>query len=49
MTEKDRTGSLIRIIGPVLDVRFKEGTEPQLKTLLTPLTIYFPTLRTTIN
>ena len=34
MTEKDRTGSLIRIIGPVLDVRFKEGTEPQLKTLL---------------
>ncbi len=34
MTEKDRTGSLIRIIGPVLDVRFKEGTEPLLKTLL---------------
>ena len=34
MTEQERTGSIIRIIGPVLDVRFKEGTEPMLKTLL---------------
>jgi len=34
MTEQERTGSIIRIIGPVLDVRFKEGTEPRLKTLL---------------
>jgi F-type H+-transporting ATPase subunit beta len=34
MTEQERTGSIIRIIGPVLDVRFKEGTEPLLKTLL---------------
>ncbi len=34
MTEQERTGSIIRIIGPVLDVRFKEGSEPQLKTLL---------------
>ncbi len=34
MTEQERTGSIIRIIGPVLDVRFKEGSEPLLKTLL---------------
>ena len=34
MTEQERTGSIIRIIGPVLDVRFKEGCEPPLKTLL---------------
>ncbi|MBA4347559.1 MAG: F0F1 ATP synthase subunit beta [Clostridiales bacterium] len=34
MTEQERTGSIIRIIGPVLDVRFKEGSEPRLKTLL---------------
>ena len=34
MTEQERTGSIIRIIGPVLDVRFKEGTEPPIKTLL---------------
>lgn len=34
MTEQERTGSIIRIIGPVLDVRFKEGSEPQLKSLL---------------
>ena len=34
MTEQERTGSIIRIIGPVLDVRFKEGSEPPIKTLL---------------
>ena len=34
MTEQERTGSIIRIIGPVLDVRFKEGSEPQIKSLL---------------
>ena len=34
MTEQERTGSIIRIIGPVLDVRFKEGNEPPIKTLL---------------
>ena len=34
MTEQERTGSIIRIIGPVLDVRFKEGSEPLIKTLL---------------
>ncbi len=34
MTEQERSGSIIRIIGPVLDVRFKEGSEPLLKTLL---------------
>jgi hypothetical protein len=34
MTEQERTGSIIRIIGPVLDVRFQEGKEPALKTLL---------------
>ena len=34
MTEQERTGSIIRIIGPVLDVRFKEGTEPAMNTLL---------------
>lgn len=34
MTEQERTGSIIRIIGPVLDVRFREGSEPLLKTLL---------------
>ena len=34
MTEQERTGSIIRIIGPVLDVKFKEGTEPSLNTLL---------------
>ncbi|NLI53740.1 MAG: F0F1 ATP synthase subunit beta [Clostridiales bacterium] len=34
MTEQERTGSIIRIIGPVLDVRFQEGSEPLIKTLL---------------
>ena len=34
MTEQERIGSIIRIIGPVLDVRFKEGSEPQIKALL---------------
>ncbi|MDD4312678.1 MAG: F0F1 ATP synthase subunit beta [Eubacteriales bacterium] len=34
MTEQERTGSIIRIIGPVLDVRFQEGKEPLLQTLL---------------
>ncbi len=34
MTEQERTGSIIRIIGPVLDVRFPEGSEPLIKTLL---------------
>jgi F-type H+/Na+-transporting ATPase subunit beta len=34
MTEQERTGSIIRIIGPVLDVRFKEGSEPPIETLL---------------
>jgi F-type H+-transporting ATPase subunit beta len=34
MTEQERTGSIIRIIGPVLDVRFKEGSEPPINTLL---------------
>lgn len=36
MTEQERTGSIIRIIGPVLDVRFKEGSEPLIKTPLSP-------------
>ncbi len=34
MTDHVKTGSLVRIIGPVLDVRFDEGAEPALKTLL---------------
>ena len=34
MTHQEQTGSIVRIIGPVLDVRFNEGSEPQLKTLL---------------
>ncbi len=34
MTEQERTGSIIRIIGPVLDVRFQDGAEPPIKTLL---------------
>ncbi len=38
MTEQERTGSIIRIIGPVLDVRFKEGSEPRIKTLLVTMT-----------
>ncbi len=38
MTEQERTGSIIRIIGPVLDVRFREGSEPPLKTLLATMT-----------
>ena len=34
MTEQEQVGSIIRIIGPVLDVRFSEGSEPPIKTLL---------------
>ena len=34
MTDHIKTGSIIRIIGPVLDVRFEEGAEPALQTLL---------------
>ncbi len=34
MTQQERTGTIIRIIGPVLDVHFKEGSEPPIKTLL---------------
>ena len=34
MTDHAKTGSIVRIIGPVLDVRFDEGAEPALKTLL---------------
>ncbi|MEA5047589.1 MAG: F0F1 ATP synthase subunit beta [Eubacteriales bacterium] len=34
MTDQAKTGSIIRIIGPVLDVRFEEGAEPALQTLL---------------
>ena len=34
MTDHVKTGSIVRIIGPVLDVLFDEGTEPALKTLL---------------
>ena len=34
MTDHVKTGSIVRIIGPVLDVRFDEGAEPALKTLL---------------
>ena len=34
MTEQEKVGSIIRIIGPVLDVRFSEGSEPPIKTLL---------------
>ncbi|MEA4871088.1 MAG: F0F1 ATP synthase subunit beta [Christensenella sp.] len=34
MTEQEQIGSIIRIIGPVLDVRFSEGSEPPIKTLL---------------
>ena len=34
MTDQGKTGSIVRIIGPVLDVRFEEGAEPALKTLL---------------
>jgi len=34
MTEQVKQGTIIRITGPVLDVRFPEGSEPPLKTLL---------------
>ncbi len=34
MMEQEQFGSIIRIIGPVLDVKFSEGSEPPIKTLL---------------
>ncbi len=34
MTEKDFRGSIVKIAGPVLDVRFEKGFEPVLNTLL---------------
>ena len=34
MTEKEKLGTIVRIAGPVLDVRFMEGSEPPIKTLL---------------
>ncbi|HWQ58437.1 MAG TPA: F0F1 ATP synthase subunit beta [Clostridia bacterium] len=34
MTEKNMRGTIVRITGPVVDVRFEEGAEPALKTLL---------------
>ena len=34
MMEQEQLGSIIRIIGPVLDVKFSEGSEPPIKTLL---------------
>ena len=34
MTEKEKLGTIVRIAGPVLDVRFAEGSEPPIKTLL---------------
>lgn len=34
MTEKEKLGTIVRIAGPVLDVRFADGCEPPIKTLL---------------
>lgn len=34
MTEQEKHGTIIRITGPVLDVRFTQGSEPPLNTLL---------------
>ena len=34
MTDQNKLGTIVRIAGPVLDVRFAEGSEPALKTLL---------------